>query len=193
MATLIDIETKPTQEAQQSSTTPYDNVLGNYHLTQRIALDSAGAVITKWQSQITGLRVVHIDCHGSLINGWFAICTESFNDTGCPHALEHLTFCGSEQSAEADELYRTTFHGLCSRAYAYTGVDRTVYSVSSADEDSFLRVLPVYADHILYPTLTDESLRTEVYNVDEKGDNNGVVYCEMQAKENQHSHIRDLM
>jgi len=39
-------------------------------------------------------------------------------------------------------------------------------------------------DHVLYPTLTDEAFHTEVYHVNGKGEDAGVVYCEMQALEN---------
>lgn len=45
--------------------------------------------------------------------------------------------------------------------------------------------LPVYIDHILHPTITDASFTTEVYHINGKGEDAGVVYSEMQARENQ--------
>ena len=44
--------------------------------------------------------------------------------------------------------------------------------------------MPIYADHILYPTLTDECFHTEIHHVANDGDDKGVVYCEMQGREN---------
>lgn len=45
-------------------------------------------------------------------------------------------------------------------------------------------MLPVYLDHVLYPTLTDSGFVTEVHHVTGTGENAGVVYCEMQGREN---------
>jgi hypothetical protein len=66
--------------------------IGNFRLLKRIQLDYTEAVVTKWQSQETGLRVVHVDFEGTfsaanlqhsnsftgpIINGYFAVGTES--------------------------------------------------------------------------------------------------------------------
>ena len=37
---------------------------------------------------------------------------------------------------------------------AWTDVDHTCYTVTTAGSEGFLNLLPVYLDHILYPTLT---------------------------------------
>jgi Zn-dependent M16 (insulinase) family peptidase len=39
-------------------------------------------------------------------------------------------------------------------------------------------------DHVLFPTLTDEAFVTEIHHVTAEGDDKGVVYCEMQGREN---------
>jgi len=38
---------------------------------------------------------------------------------------------------------------------AWTGTDHTAYTLSTAGGQGFLQLLPIYVDHILYPTLTD--------------------------------------
>lgn len=43
-----------------------------------------------------------------------------------------------------------------------------------------------------YPTLTDEGFTTEVHHVDGQGENAGVVYAEMQARENGSSDLMAL-
>ena len=53
-----------------------------------------------------------------------------------------------------------------------------------AGSEGFLNILPVYLDHILYPTITNAGFHTEVHHVDGHGVDAGVVYCEMQAREN---------
>ena len=42
----------------------------------------------------------------------------------------------------------------------------------------------LYLDHILYPTLTDAGFTTEVYHVNGLGEDAGVVFSEMQGREN---------
>jgi len=42
---------------------------------------------------------------------------------------------------------------------------------------------PVYLDHILYPTITASGFTTEVFHVNGKGEEAGVVMSEMQGVE----------
>jgi Zn-dependent M16 (insulinase) family peptidase len=44
--------------------------------------------------------------------------------------------------------------------------------------------LPVYLEHILFPTLTDAGCLTEVHHIDGTGHDAGVVYSEMQGVQN---------
>lgn len=45
-------------------------------------------------------------------------------------------------------------------------------------------MLPIYLDHIFHPLLTPSAFVTEVYHTTGDGSDGGVVYCELQAKEN---------
>ena len=56
--------------------------------------------------------------------------------------------------------------------------------VETAGSEGFLILLPIYLDHIFFPTLADEAFKTEVHHINGTGDDAGVVYCEMQAREN---------
>jgi Zn-dependent M16 (insulinase) family peptidase len=59
-----------------------------------------------------------------------------------------------------------------------------IYTIATAGQQGFLQLLPVYVDHILYPTITNASFVTEVHHIDGKGEDSGVVYSEMQGREN---------
>jgi Zn-dependent M16 (insulinase) family peptidase len=59
-----------------------------------------------------------------------------------------------------------------------------IYTIATAGQQGFLQLLPVYVDHILYPTITNGSFVTEVHHIDGKGEDSGVVYSEMQGREN---------
>lgn len=59
---------------------------------------------------------------------------------------------------------------------AWTATDHTCYTMQSAGHEGVLNLLPIYADHILYPTLSDECFHTEVHHVTGEGEDKGVVY-----------------
>jgi Zn-dependent M16 (insulinase) family peptidase len=67
---------------------------------------------------------------------------------------------------------------------AWTATDSTVYTLSTAGARGALQMLPVFLDHVLFPTLSDEGFVAEVHHVDGDGQDAGVVYAEMQGREN---------
>ncbi|GAA94382.1 uncharacterized protein L969DRAFT_105184 [Mixia osmundae IAM 14324] len=162
--------------------------LGNFDLTngpldlrQELGRDIK---LSKWVSRKSGLRVVHVDVEGPLVQGYLTVATEIHDDSGCPHTLEHLVFMGSERFP-----YKGILDSLANRSNgngtnAWTDTTHTAYTASTAGSDGFLRLLPIYLDHVLYPTLTDSGFTTEVYHLNGKGEDAGVVYSEMQGREN---------
>ncbi|PCH33772.1 hypothetical protein WOLCODRAFT_61455 [Wolfiporia cocos MD-104 SS10] len=157
---------------------------GNFDLVKRIKLGFADITVSKWNSRISGLSVVHLDYDAPLVNGYFVIATEIFNDSGCPHTLEHLVFMGSEKYPYKGIIDHLANRGFSNGTNAWTDTDHTAYTVSTAGEQGFLQLLPIYVDHILYPTLTKAGFITEVHHIDGKGRDSGVVYSEMQGREN---------
>ncbi|KAI8067714.1 Metalloenzyme, LuxS/M16 peptidase-like protein [Gilbertella persicaria] len=147
-------------------------------------------LVNRYKSSKTGLVAIHADIQGPLVSGFLTLATKVTNNDGCPHILEHLVFLGSEKYP-----YKGTLDSLAPRAYApgtnaWTDIDHTCYTITTAGSDGFLQLLPVYVDHILFPTLTDEGFYTEVHHIDPNGEDAGVVYCEMQARENS---MNDIM
>ncbi|KAG8691866.1 hypothetical protein FRC11_007225 [Ceratobasidium sp. 423] len=119
-----------------------------------------------------------------IVKGYFVVATEIFNDSGCPHTLEHLVFLGSEQYP-----FKGVLDNLANRAFsqgtnAWTDTDHTAYTISTAGSQGFLQLLPVYVDHILYPRITDADFVTEVHHINSKAEDAGVVYSEMQGRQN---------
>ncbi|KIJ21665.1 hypothetical protein PAXINDRAFT_63491 [Paxillus involutus ATCC 200175] len=157
---------------------------GNFDLVQRVNLDYTDVVISKWQSRATGLTVVHLDYEAPLVNGYFVVGTEIFNDSGCPHTLEHLVFMGSEKYPYKGIIDHLANRGFSNGTNAWTDNDHTAYTASTAGEQGFLQLLPIYLDHILYPTMSNAAFLTEVHHLNAKGEDSGVVYSEMQGREN---------
>ena len=138
----------------------------------------------------SGLRVCLLACEGPLVSGYAVLATEAttneyaHRDDGLPHTLEHLIFLGSEKYPFKGVLDKLANRCLAQGTNAWTDVDHTAYTITTAGSEGFLNLLPIYMDHVLFPTLTDEAFVTEIHHVTEEGDDKGVVYCEMQGREN---------
>ncbi|KAK4880203.1 hypothetical protein RN001_008349 [Aquatica leii] len=140
--------------------------------------------VFKFKSKLTGLTVIIAEVDGPVVNGFFAIPTEAFDDDGLPHTLEHLIFLGSELYPYKGVLDLLANRCLASGTNAWTDVDVTCYTMETAGYEGFVSLMPIYLDHILYPILTDEAFITEVHHITGTGEDAGVVYCEMQGCEN---------
>lgn len=82
------------------------------------------------------------------------IATEAHDDDGLPHTLEHLVFLGSELYPYKGVLDLLANRCLASGTNAWTDTDHTCYTVKTVGKDGFLNLLPIYLDHVLYPTLS---------------------------------------
>lgn len=140
--------------------------------------------IFEYESTTTGLTVVIAEVDGPIVNGFFCIATEAFDDDGLPHTLEHLIFLGSEEYPYKGVLDLLANRCFASGTNAWTDVDHTCYTMETAGSQGFLALMPIYLEHILYPTLTNEGFITEVHHITPSGEDAGVVYCEMQGREN---------
>lgn len=65
---------------------------------------------------------------------------------------------------------------------AWTDVDHTCYTITTAGSQGFLNLLPIYVDHILYPTLTETGYHTEVHHINGKGEDAGVSFLSIKHK-----------
>jgi len=166
---------------------------GSFELVKRLALPYAPTfTIEKWVSSQTGLTLYWVNFDSPLLNLYITLATEIFNDSGVPHTLEHLIFLGSEKYP-----YKGVLDSLANRAFAqgtnaWTANDHTAYTLTTAGPDGFLRMLPIYLDHVFFPTLTDSGFVTEVYHVTPQGTDSGVVYSEMQGRENTSGDLMEL-
>ncbi|KAI8096963.1 Metalloenzyme, LuxS/M16 peptidase-like protein [Halteromyces radiatus] len=141
-------------------------------------------LVSRYKSTQTGLTVVHVDLDSPLVSGFLTVATEAFDDCGHAHCAEHLVFLGSEQYP-----YKGILDSFATRAFArgtnaWTDIDHTCYNIMTAGSEGFLRFLPVYVDHILYPTLTESGFNTEIHHINGSGEDAGVVYCEVQGRQN---------
>lgn len=149
-----------------------------------VAYNTIALSVHIYKSRDTGITVCIADVEGPVVNGYLCLATEAHDDDGLPHTLEHLVFLGSEDYPYKGVLDLLANRCLASGTNAATQVDCTFYTMTTAGSEGFLSLMPIYLDHILYPTLTDAGFLTEVHHINGEGENAGVVYCEMQGKEN---------
>ena len=158
---------------------------------QQFKAEYAPTTLTQYRSERTGMNIVVVDQKGPKIQGFFALATEILDDSGAPHTLEHLVFMGSKSYK-----YKGVLDKLANRAYsntnAWTATDHTAYTLDTAGWEGFAQILPVYLEHVILPTLTDEGCYTEVHHVDGEGNDAGVVYSEMQGIQNTGGELMDL-
>ncbi len=145
--------------------------------------------VKKYISERTGMRLYTCDIKGPVVEGYFSLATEAFDDDGLPHTLEHMIFLGSE-----DYPYSGILDLLANKVYAagtnaWTATDNTTYTLSTVEKQGFLQLLPIYLDHIFYPLLKESGFITEVYHVNGEGEDSGVVYSEMQSCENENDSV----
>lgn len=69
---------------------------------------------------------------------------------------------GSEKYPYKGIIDHLANRGFSNGTNAWTDTDHTAYTVSTAGEQGFLQILPIYVDHVLYPTLTKAGFVTEV-------------------------------
>lgn len=145
--------------------------------------------VTKYRSNLTGLTVVLAQAESPIVNGYFCLATETHDNDGLPHTLEHLVFLGSEDYPYKEVLDLLANRCLADRTNAWTDTDHTCYTVYTAGSSGFLHILPVYIDHILHPLLREEDYLTEVHHINAEGHDAGVVYSEMQGVEQSSANV----
>jgi Zn-dependent M16 (insulinase) family peptidase len=55
--------------------------------------------------------------------------------------------------------------------------------MSALGSEAFLNILPVYMDHVLFPTMTELAFQTEVHHIDGEGKDVGKMYQALEASE----------
>ncbi|VBB28196.1 unnamed protein product [Acanthocheilonema viteae] len=142
-----------------------------------------------YTSNCSKLRVAVAETPGPLVKGLISFVTETLDNDGLPHTLEHLTFMGSKKYPYKGILDLIANRCMASGTNAFTAQDHTAYELITVGSHGFLKILPVYLDHLLSPTLTDAQFMTEVHHINGKGEDAGVVYSEMQEYESEMNNI----
>ncbi|MCR5207172.1 MAG: insulinase family protein [Eubacterium sp.] len=116
-----------------------------------------------------------------------AFKTLPWDDTGVFHILEHSVLAGSENYPVKEPFLDLLKSSMNTFLNAMTFPDKTVYPVSSRNEQDFINLTKVYLDAVFKPAIyKNESIFRQEgwhYELDEKGKPfyNGVVFNEMKG------------
>ena len=72
-------------------------------------------------------------------------------------------FLGSRDYPFKGVLDKLANRSLAQGTNAWTDVDHTAYTVTTAGSEGFLNLLPIYMDHVLFPTLTEVHSHTDTH------------------------------
>eukprot|EP00756_Hemistasia_phaeocysticola_P050644 Hpha_TRINITY_DN25839_c0_g1::TRINITY_DN25839_c0_g1_i1::g.19974::m.19974 len=159
--------------------------MNEYGWTLECGFEHLGSPVSSWVHGDTGLRLMIAEAEGPVVEVFVPLATATEGrDDGCPHTLEHLVFLGSEEYPYKGVLDKVANRNLANGTNAWTAVDHTCYTLKTAGSEGALAMLPVYLEHLLFPTLTDSGFLTEIHHINKEGQSAGVVYCEMQGREN---------
>ena len=97
-----------------STATPVPKEIPTSDISQQWELiksvDEENLKVEKYRSKRTNLTVILGPSETPIVNGYFCLATEAFDNDGLPHTLEHLIFRGSE-----DYPYKEMLDNLATR------------------------------------------------------------------------------
>ncbi|KAI6173175.1 Peptidase M16 inactive domain protein [Aphelenchoides besseyi] len=140
--------------------------------------------VTVFESKRSGLHVALVQVQGPTVSCQINLATPTRTEDGLPHTLEHLVFMGSKLFPYKGALDLLSLQALSvGGTNAFTSQEYTSYTVKTIGSTGMQQFLPIYGDHLLNPILNHRNYQTEVYHINEKGQEAGVVYSEMQEIE----------
>lgn len=139
----------------------------------------------------TGVRFVLFAAPGPLVSATIFVGTQPLSNAGHPHTLEHIIFLGSHNHPARGYLDNLACRCLADGTNAWTETEYTAYTAKTVGFEGFAHLLPVFLDHILRPKINAASFASEVYHIRGDGKEAGVVFCEMQARENTEADLSD--
>lgn len=139
----------------------------------------------------SAVRFIIFSAPGPLVSATIVVGTEPVSHAGHPHTLEHIIFLGSQNHPQRGYLDNLACRSLSDGTNAWTETEHTAYTAKTAGLDGLLNLLPCYLDHVLRPVINRPAFDSEVYRILPDGKEAGVVFCEMQARENTEIDIQD--
>ena len=150
-------------------------------------LKELDAVLHEMEHEQSGARLVWLERPDE--NKTFAIAFRTIpsDDTGVFHILEHSVLCGSDKYPVREPFVELMKGSLNTFLNAFTFPDKTMYPISSRNDQDFLNLMRVYLDAVFHPRIYSkpEIFAQEGWHYELDGEGNpsykGVVFNEMKG------------
>ena len=131
----------------------------------------------------TGLEIAYHQCETQ--ESGFSFCFRTPVEDqylGTSHVLEHCVLTGSKKYDV--DFWELQSFSLITSSNAFTDAYSTTFFFNSIDEAEVFKVIPILADYVFFPTLSEEAFMQEGFRVefDKNGDIVSVVYNEMRVR-----------
>ena len=136
----------------------------------------------------TGAKLIYLATKD--VNKLFSVAFKTLpsNDTGVFHILEHSVLCGSEAFPVKEPFVELLKSSMNTFLNAMTFPDKTMYPVSSKNEQDFMNLTKVYLDAVFKPAIytnknifLQEGWHYEMRNIKDEAVYKGVVLNEMKG------------
>ncbi len=163
-------------------------VCAGFLLVKKEHVDANGATLYTLRHQKTGAELLYFDRADE--NRTFAVSFKTLpqDDTGVFHILEHSVLNGSRKFPVKEPFVSLLQSSMQTFLNAMTFSDKTVYPVSSRNEQDLFNLMKVYLDAVFCPLIYErpeiflqEGWHYEFDGPDAQPYYNGVVYSEMKG------------
>lgn len=163
------------------------NSLHGFCLQSSRPLPELNATLHQMEHLQSGAQLVWLERPEPNKTFGIAFRTPPTDDTGVFHILEHSVLCGSRRYPVREPFVELMKSSLNTYLNAMTFPDRTVFPVSSRNQQDLIHLMRVYLDAVFHPLL---HTRPEIfeqegwhYELDQNGDlcYKGVVFHEMKG------------
>ncbi len=165
----------------------YD-VIHGFRVVDAVSSEELGGTLWKLEHQKTGAPLIWLD--NGQDNKLFSISFKTIprDDTGVFHILEHSVLGGSERFPVKEPFLELLKSSMNTFLNAMTFPDKTMYPVSSRNEQDFINLCTVYLDAVLFPAIyhnllifAQEGWHYELHEGDSAPTYKGVVFNEMKG------------
>lgn len=161
--------------------------ISNFTVTNLRPIPDQDAVLVEMVYEKTGTELAWVKSNEP--NKLFSIAFKTIpeDSTGVFHILEHSVLCGSDKYPVKEPFVELLKSSMNTFLNAMTFPDKTLYPVSSRNEQDFLNLTSVYLDAVFAPTIRHEPniYRQEGWHYELDGEQNltynGVVFNEMKG------------
>jgi Zn-dependent M16 (insulinase) family peptidase len=163
-----------------------NEVIQGFQVKRIRPLEELNARLVEMEHLGTGAKLCWLDRPDK--NKAFSIAFKTLpeDSTGVFHILEHSVLCGSDRYPVKEPFVELLKSSVQTFLNALTFPDKTVYPVSTRNDQDLLNLMDVYLDAVLHPAIyhKPEIFRQEGWRYEGEGDQigyQGVVFNEMKG------------